>query len=320
MTGMQPPERETVFYPYRLIVHKMKRMARSHPVQEVMCMPIFENQATLSYNNMSVNSNIVRGEVAESLIVEKAALSPTYSPHDKVTFTISIRNTGTSENTYAVSDDLGAYDYRGNTFSPLTYVNDTLQLFVNGELQPIPAVYGTSPLVIPGITVPAGGSAVIIYSAYINGYAPVCTDACITNTVSVTSEGPCSAEAHVCISPAAEPVLSIEKTLMPCRLSDCTEPVCYTITISNSGPVPAVATDNAVISDRFDPVLNITSVSFNGNEWSEGMHYTYNEITGEFATIPGQITIPAASFTRNPETCEWIVTPGTATLVIHGNY
>lgn len=47
------------------------------------------------------------------------------------------------------------------------------------------------------------------------------------------------------------------------------------------------------------------------------MQYSYDEATGAFATLPGQITVPAASYTQNADGT-WTVEPGTATLTVSG--
>ena len=283
-------------------------------------MAIFTNQATLSYNNISVNSNVVRGEVAQSLSAEKTAVLPTYGQNDRVTYAVSIRNNGTSAYTYSLSDDLGAYSFNDLELVPLDYADGSVQLFINGVLQPAPAVSAGAPLEIDGVTIPAGGNAVVIYSAVPNRYAPICPDGSIVNTVNITTDGPCSAEATATVTPADEPILNIDKALSPCQLTDCTQPLSYTFTISNSGPAAVVATDDAIITDTFDPILNITSVTFNGVTWTEGVEYTYNSITGEFSTLTGSITVPAATCTQDPTTGEWSAVPAASTLVINGNF
>ena len=45
--------------------------------------------------------------------------------------------------------------------------------------------------------------------------------------------------------------------------------------------------------------------------------YTYDETTGLFQTVPGQITVPAATFTQST-TGEYTVTPGIATVTVTG--
>ena len=134
------------------------------------------------------------------------------------------------------------------------------------------------------------------------------------------TDGPCSGSAEATVTPAAEPNLTISKALSPCQLDNCTQPIAYTFTINNFGPAAAVSTDNAVITDTFDPPLNITSVTFNGENWTEGINYTYDETTGEFATIAGEITVPAATYTQDAETGEWTAVPGVSTLVVNGNF
>lgn len=91
----------------------------------------------------------------------------------------------------------------------------------------------------------------------------------------------------------------------------------YTFLIQNSGNAAAAEADNAVITDLFDPVLSNLSVIFNGVTWTEGSNYTYDGTTGLFATVEGQVTVPAATYTQN-EGGSWVITPGVSTLVVTG--
>ena len=47
-----------------------------------------------------------------------------------------------------------------------------------------------------------------------------------------------------------------------------------------------------MITDTFDPVLSNISVTFNDTAWKETTNYTYDETTGLFATLAGEITVP----------------------------
>ena len=76
--------------------------------------------------------------------------------------------------------------------------------------------------------------------------------------------------------------------------------------------------DDVTVSDDFAPAIDLTSVIFNGNAWVLTTDYTYDETTGEFATVPGRIPVPAATYSQNPTTGVWTVTPGVSTLVITG--
>ena len=44
----------------------------------------------------------------------------------------------------------------------------------------------------------------------------------------------------------------------------------------------------------------------------------FNLLTGLFTTVPSQIVVPAATYTQDPVTGAYTVTPGIATLVVTG--
>ena len=94
--------------------------------------------------------------------------------------------------------------------------------------------------------------------------------------------------------------------------------VTYTFVIQNTGNEAVVATDNAAITDTFDPILTDLAVVFEGATWTQGVQYNYNVATGEFTTVPGQIVVPAATYVQDPVTGAYTVTPGTVTLTVTG--
>ena len=57
-------------------------------------MASFTNFATLSYNGGTTNSNTVTGELLETLTVTKTAVVKNYAANDKITYIISIVNSG----------------------------------------------------------------------------------------------------------------------------------------------------------------------------------------------------------------------------------
>jgi len=282
-------------------------------------MAIFSNQATLTYNGNTVDSNIAYGEILEVLTATKTAIEGSYTPGDLVTYVITLRNTGATPLTgLTVTDDLGGYDLNGTTVYPLTYEADSAALFVNGTVQAAPAVTAGPPLVITGITVPAGGDAVLVYQARANAFADPGADGTIVNTVTVTGDGISTpVTATETVENLAAPALTISKSINPAQVVD-NDRVTYTFVIQNTGNVAVVATDNAAITDTFDPILTNLTATFNGVAWTEGTQYTYDEVTGLFATVPGQLTVPAATYTQDPVTGAYTVTPGTATLVVTG--
>ena len=282
-------------------------------------MAIFSNQATLTYNGSSTNSNIAYGEILDVLAATKTAVGGTYVPGTPVTYVVTLRNTGgTALTGLTVTDDLGGYTFNGTTLYPLTYVADSAALFVNGVPQAAPTVTAGPPLVFTGITVPAGGNAVLVYQATPNAFANPAEGSTIDNTVTVTGNGistPITATETVTAD--AAPALTISKSISPAQVVD-NDRVTYTFIIQNSGSQPVVATDDAAISDVFDPVLTALTVTFDGAPWTQGVQYNYNETTGLFTTVPGQILVPAATYTQDPATGAYTVTPGIATLVVSG--
>ena len=282
-------------------------------------MAIFTNQATLTYNGTSTNSNIAYGEIIDVLSATKTALKGTYAPNDTVTYVVTLRNTGNSALTgLTVTDNLGGYDFGGTVVYPLTYENGSVALFADGVLQPTPTVTAGPPLVITGISVPAGGDVVLAYQARANEFANPSADGTIVNTITVTGGGIASeVTATETIVADTSPVLSITKSITPTQVSD-NDRVTYTFVIQNSGNEPIIATDNAIITDTFDPILTALTVTYNGALWTEGAQYNYDEVTGLFETLNGSITVPAATYTVDPVTGAYTVTPGIATLVVTG--
>ena len=277
-------------------------------------MATFTNQATLTYNNTTVSSNIVTGEIAETLSAAKTAVSDAYSPGETLTYAVSLVNSGTAALTdITVTDDLGAYDFGGTTLVPLTYVDGSVQYFADGVLQPAPAVTAGTTLVISGITVPADGNAVIIYQAEANGFAPAETGSSIVNTATVDGTGVPAVTASATVPAEEEAILSISKALSPSEVTENGQ-ITYTFLIQNVGNT---AESGAVIGDTFDPILRNIAVGIDGAP-AQAADYTYSEQTGEFATTEGAFTVPAATFTRDPVTGAYTVVPGTVTVTVAG--
>lgn len=278
----------------------------------------FTNFATLSYTGGSTDSNTVVGELVETLAVTKTAITDLYDREGKVSYVISLVNTGTAPVTdVTVTDDLGGYAFGEGTLYPLAYRDGTVRFFVNGTLAAAPTVTAGPPLTFTGITVPAGGDVLIAYEADVTEFAPFGQAATITNTATVTGGGlltPLTAQAVVNVRTATQ--LGITKALSPTTVQENGQ-LTYTFVITNSGAVDATAADQIVLTDTFDPRLRNITVTFNGTAWTAPTNYTYDEATGLFTTVAGQITVPAATFQQNAEGA-YITTPGTATLVVTG--
>lgn len=282
-------------------------------------MAIFSNQATLTYNGNTTNSNIAYGEILEALTVTKSAIEASYTAGSNITYVVTVRNTGnTPLNALTVSDDLGSYALGTETLYPLSYIDGSATLFIDGIPQSTPTVVAGPPLTISGLNLSGGSDAVLVYQATVNGFADPTASGAINNTVTVSSVGlttPVSATET--ISAQVAPALTISKTITPSQVVD-NDRVTYTFIIQNTGNQAVIATDNAVVNDLFDPILTALTVTFNGSTWSEGTQYNYDEATGLFTTVPSQITVPAATYTQDPVTGEYSISPGIATLTVTG--
>ena len=281
-------------------------------------MAFFTNQAQLRYGNEVANSNITVGEIQEVLAVTKTAVKRTYRQGDTITYIISIVNSGTTEYTgLTLTDDLGRYAFGEGERTPLDYVAGTIHYYRNGVIQTAPTVEAGPPLVITGISVPAGGNATIVYETRLNAYAPLRIESEITNVVTVSGTCITGITATETISAVAEPILSITKSVSPVPVTECGR-LTYTFVNQNTGNVPADPTTEVIVTDTFDPILRDLTVTFNGTAWTDPTNYTYDETTGAFATVLGEVTVPAATYTQDPETGEWTTSPGVSTLIVTG--
>ena len=218
-------------------------------------MAFFTNQAQLRYGNEVANSNITVGEIQEVLAVTKTAVKRTYRQGDTITYIISIVNSGTTEYTgLTLTDDLGRYAFGEGERTPLDYVAGTIHYYRNGVIQTAPTVEAGPPLVITGISVPAGGNATIVYETRLNAYAPLRIESEITNVVTVSGTCITGITATETISAVAEPILSITKSVSPVPVTECGR-LTYTFVIQNTGNVPADPTTEVIVTDTFDPIL-----------------------------------------------------------------
>ena len=91
-----------------------------------------------------INSNTVTAELVETITVTKTPINQTYGSGDRVTYAISLVNTGAVPfNDLTVTDNLGEFSPASvapATVRPLTYVDGSATYFVNGELSSRPAV------------------------------------------------------------------------------------------------------------------------------------------------------------------------------------
>ncbi len=280
----------------------------------------FTNQATLAYNGITVNSNVVTGELTQVLSARKEATTEVYRSGEVLTYVVSFQNSGNTDYTgLTLTDDLGQFPFGTGNVVPLTYTDDPVLYIVNGQTAQSPVAVAGPPLTITGINVPAGGNATIIYRARVNEFAPIGTGNTITNTATISGGGLSEsivASDTVTANEAAN--LTILKSLNPTTIVENGQ-IEYTFTIENYGTEAADAADLVSITDVFNPIIEAPlTVTLDGVVWPSTDNYTYDVTNGTFTTVPGRITVPAATVTRDPATGAFSITPGTTVLTVSG--
>ena len=168
---------------------------------------------------------------------------------------------------------------------------------------------GTAPLTELALTDNLGGYAfgtdTVYPLTYNEGTLRVYVNGVLQTTPTVTA-GP----------PLTVTGLTVSKAICPATVTESGQ-LTYTFVLQNFGNTAATAGDNVILTDTFDPALTGLTVTYNGDAWKEGDNYTYDAATGTFATIAGQITVPAATYTQETDGT-YTVTPGTTTVTVTG--
>ena len=281
-------------------------------------MATFFNTATLSYGGGVVNSNTTEAELVSGLSITKTAITETYTAGSNLVYAITVSSAGNAAySDLTVNDNLGAYTIPGGTaVTPLTYVDGSIIYYLNGVQQPAPTLTSAQGLEISGINLPQNSTATFIYEAVANEFAQAAGGGTITNTASIGT-GADALTASATVNAVEEASLTVAKAVCPAVVTDNGE-LTYTIIIQNHGNAPIVATDNVVIGDTFNPVLNNITVNLDGVALAAGTGYTYDTASGAFATTNGTITVPAATYTQDGTTGVITKTPGVSVLTITG--
>ena len=285
-------------------------------------MATIENFATVRYTSGGVEtvrvSNLAEVQLESSALLTKTPLSPVYGEEDTLTYILSIQNTSAGALTnLRVEDNLGTFPFGTTELTPLTYAGNAI-LLINGqnataELTVDSSVDGA--LVFTVASIPAGATANIVYNARINEFAPLELDSTIVNTATLSADAECVAgEASATVTALGGANVSVLKSMSPNPVV-CGEVLTYTIRIYNYGNAPA---ENVQLTDVFDPAPENITITRNGVAFP-ATDFTYEN---GVLTLPSDTatadTVPAATFTRNPQTGEVTVTPGVVEYIITG--
>lgn len=274
---------------------------------------IITNRASISYNygaeTGTAVSNLATTVLQGAVTLEKTSLAQTYNPGDTLTYIIGLTNSGENAAVQLeVNDDLGAFEDGTGTVVPLDYAGGAL-LYVNGvaqgDIEGTVSAGGVS-FTVPQI--PAGGNAIIIYNAAVNGEAPFSQGGKITNTAETLYSGETvTASCTVLAEESAQ--LSIVKTMSPNPVVSGGK-LTYDFDIANTGNMAA---ENVVLTDTFVPAPSNVTVAVNGTEVApENYSYVAGVLT--FPTGGAYVlTVPAASGTSGTPR-----TPGRVKITVTG--
>lgn len=275
-------------------------------------MAIITNQATITYQSNGVSqtatSNIATTNLEGPFTVTKTSLGQEYALNNDITYILTTTNNGaTTLTNVQITDDLGTGELDN---APLTYVGPA-QLYLNGILtntlvvsQDDNQVIFTIPTLAPETT------ATIVYRATPNQYAPLETNSEITNTASWLADGITEETTDTNTVTVEENAnVTITKAMSPDPVTSG-DTLTYTFNLTNTGNIDA---QNVVLTDTFDPAPTNITVTVNGVVL-QPTDYTYTNGT---LTIDSGLTVPAATYTTNPDGIV-IIEPGTALITVTG--
>lgn len=279
-------------------------------------MKTFTNEATVNYNGITLNSNEVTGFILDQIIITKVAVKNVYSENENIVYIVTARNTTSKDiGGLSLKDDLGMYKDGYKYRVPLTYVDETLKYYVNGELVCKKTPFSKSPFMVTGLTIPAGGNIVLVYETHINEYAKLGEKDYITNTAEIFNYE-YNVECQETVRTANVPILSIIKSLNPTFIKKDRE-ITYTFIIENRGNTKAGKDADIVLEDTFNPQLKNIKVTLNNQCLTFKKDYDYNAVTGEFKTTKGLITVPSAQFKTDLQG-RTVVKPGKTVVQVTG--
>lgn len=284
---------------------------------------IITNRATVNYNSGSATavaySNTTSTVLNGRLSIIKTSLSSAYRIGEELTYIVTVTNNGNDvARNVNVIDDLGTFNENQNDITPLDYVG-MAQLFINGKFSSLlDATVGNDSVIFEIESIPARGNAQIIYRTRVNEFACFSIGATVTNTACAEFDCSCPCEETACdsftVTVDEYADLRVTKTACPNPVA-CGERLGYTIDIYNYGNTDA---DEIIITDVFDPALEDISVALNGETLlSDKYRYVGGVLTISRAT-GSDITVPAATCSRDAETSRINIIPGKATVAVSG--
>lgn len=277
-------------------------------------MAAIHNKA-LQTDNFNTESSKAVSEKGSDISFTKISLNTSYSIGDTITYLLSVINSGSVIfNDVSITDNLGAYYFGTKKLHPLSYVDSSAVLCVNGKSEPINVKCTKANLVFSGFSLPANSGAIISYRTKANFFAPLKEKSTIKNKATLeATKLPSPVTATATIPVLLRPILFTAKTLSY-ESSTENRQLTRTITLFNIGSKDV--REGVFVNDTLNPTPSDIRVTCNGTLWTAGINYTFDKATGIFTTLEGQLTVPKATFTQNATTGKWTVTPGSTKIRI----
>ncbi|MFE0022960.1 GEVED domain-containing protein [Amycolatopsis sp. NPDC059021] len=222
------------------------------------------------------------------LKIQKKADKPATNPGDKVTYTVTVTNTGqTPQNGATFTDDLS------NVVDDATYNNDAA------------TSQGTTSYTAPKLTwtgnLPVGGTATVTYSVTVKN--PVTGDHKLVNAITSTTPG------NNCVAGSADPACSTTTPVAGIQISKSVDKtdakpgdiVTYTVTVRNTGQTPqngATFTDDLskVVDDATFDTGSVTASTGSASYSAPKLTWTGDLPVGGTATVSYSVKVD------NPDT------------------
>lgn len=282
---------------------------------------IITNQAQVNFSygsqTGSAASNIATTTLQDPFTVSKNSLETTYRQGQQITYILAMNNSGAAALTNVVIvDNLGTQSFGSINVTPLDYTGPA-RLYINGVfVSTLTPVVGADTVTFTIAALPAQSNAMIIYAATVNSFAGLAPGSQITNQSTWTATGLTErATASNVIAVDAYADVRITKAMSPNPVITGSR-LTYSFIMYNYGNTPAA---NAVLTDTFTPPPSSIAVQVNGTA-IPATEFTF--LAGTL-TLPSSgsafvLSIPAATFTRNPSTGIVTVSPGTTTVEVTG--
>lgn len=266
-------------------------------------------------------SNTASANLLENLTMNVNSLGSTYFWGTTVTYIVNIKNNSNFESknlkiTHNLTSSSSDKNLSDTCFVPLEYISPSF-LYIDGifnsEISP---EINPNKIIFEIASISKNSTITIIYKLIVNQYAPIDPDSTLVNEISLVYDGMKDTVAsQINLTPEKKADVKVIKSMSPSNIS-AGEEITYDFFLYNYGNTVA---SNVILTDNFSPAPNITSIK---SENQELIFSDYSYLNGTLS-IPSynssfNLAIPAAKFSKNPETSLISANPGVVHIEVKG--